>query len=153
MSGVDAGDRRWVIAEQARGLDEITQFLVLGKGGGGADGRITLEGIKAPGLFGLEGVNRIVPGWFMANRALFAGPWATELRLLWRLGLHRFAGDGPVHGVDGGFGSGTDHGSKGWRSSGMEMASPLLNESHSRYGRPDRLGLVCLRVCALKTLP
>jgi hypothetical protein len=25
----------------------------------------------------------------------------------------------------------------------MEMASPLLNESHSRYGRPDCLGPLC----------
>jgi hypothetical protein len=70
-----------------------------------------------------------------------------------RIRLDRFPRDSAAHGGDGGFSGGTDHGKNGRRSSGVELVSPLLNESDSRYGRADRLGPVCLRVCALKTLP
>jgi len=89
------------------------------------------------------------------------GPWlqaagvamALVQGLVIGIRLDGFPRYGAAHGGDGGFSGGTDHGKNGRRSSGGGLASPLLNESHSRYGRADRLGPVCLRVCALKTLP
>jgi hypothetical protein len=93
-----------------------------------------------PGLEGAGGTLVRQRGCHRVLAALHPIGGLVHVRRLW---LKRFARHGPVHGGDGGFSGGTDHGNKGRRSSGMEMASPLLNESHSRYGRPDCLGPLC----------